>query len=318
MAFHLVGVDLGGSKIATALTDTDSTIEQYETVPVMPGTDAETIAELMLSSIRRITAHVRPESVLGVGVAISGLVEPRTGRVLFSPNLRWEDVPLRDWLTRGIDWPIYVANDMNMAALGELYYGAARGKDHVVAISLGTGVGGGLVLNGQLYQGAAGLAGEVGQMSVKWDGVPCIGGNRGCLEAYVSGTALIRRAELALETDHRSCLKEVHPLTVEQIGSADLAGDGLARAIVDQGAEILGTAIANLTALLNPELIVLGGGVIRGIPRLYDETVRNADERTMHGAGPCRIVKEQLGREAPVIGATVFAKLAGHPEKSHR
>lgn len=318
MAFHLVGVDLGGTKIATALTDTDSTIEQYETVQVDPNAGAEVIAEKMLASIRRITAQVRPESVLGVGVAISGLVEPRNGRVLFSPNLRWEDVPLRDWLARGIDWPIYVGNDMNLAALGELYYGAARGKQHVIAVSLGTGVGGGLVLNGHLYTGANGLAGEVGQMSVKWDGVPCLGGNRGCLEAYVSGTALIRRAELGLESDKHSRLHDAHPITVEAIGSADLDGDGLARAIVEQAAEILGTGVANLSALLNPELVVLGGGVIRGVPRLFDLTVRAVEERTMHGAGPCRMVKEQLGREGAVIGATLFAKLAGQPEKSHR
>ncbi|MFP5503276.1 MAG: ROK family protein, partial [Candidatus Sericytochromatia bacterium] len=127
MAYHLVGLDLGGTKIATALTDTDSRILKYETVPVDPEAGPEAIVAEMVTAIKRVTADVRKPLVLGVGCAMAGMIAPGTGRVLYSPNLNWRDVPLRDMLAEQLPWPVFVANDTAMAALGELHYGAAKG-----------------------------------------------------------------------------------------------------------------------------------------------------------------------------------------------
>jgi glucokinase len=243
--------------------------------------------------------------------------------VFFSPNLGWRDVQLGQDLAKALKWPVYVANDVNMAALGELHYGAARGKRDVVTVHVGTGIGGGLIVNGQLYQGATGLAGELGQVSVQWNGPPCSGGNAGCAESYASGSAMIRRAQEAIAQGRDSKLKtmnkNLNDLSVECISEAEAAGDKLAHEIIADTGEIIGTLIANVINVMNPELVVVGGGVIRGVPQLMpliEETVkRRALTATSSG---CRVVHAHFGREAGVIGATVFAKLAGQPEKSHR
>lgn len=319
MAYHLVGVDLGGTKIATALTDTDSRILIYETVPVPSGSSGEQIAGLIAESISRVTASVRRESVLGVGLAIAGLVDPEAGRVVFSPNLRLHDVPIRDMLAERFKWPVYVAHDIAMAALCEAYYGAAKDFDDVLTVWVGTGIGAGLILNGRLYQGARGFAGEFGQMSVRWDGPPCPSGNRGCLEHYASGPAMRRAAADAIAAGRVSMLTgDAQSITVEQLASAAQLGDALALEVINAGAEVLGSALTNAINLLNPEAVVLGGGVIRHVPLLLEKVRQVVDERALPAAGRPVVVQAQFGREAGVVGATVFAKLAGRPEKARR
>lgn len=319
MAYHLVGVDLGGTKIATALTDTDSEILKYETVPVSAACDAEEVLALMLESIRRITAEVRPESVLGVGIAIAGLVDAREGRVVLSPNLGWRDVPVRDRLARELKWPVYVGHDVGMAALCEHYYGAAKGADHVLTVWVGTGIGAGLILNGVLYQGASGFAGELGQNSISWDGPRCPGGNKGCLEHYASGPALRRRAaELVAEGRPTMLSGDADSITVEHLSSAAQFGDAVALQVITEGAEYLGTGLTNAIHMLNPELVVLGGGVMRNVPLLLDQVRDVVADRALPSGTGVRIVPAQFGREAGVVGATVLAKLAGNPEAARR
>lgn len=319
MAYHLVGVDLGGTKIATALTDTESTILKYETVPVPEGSDAEAVMALMVASVRRVTALVRPESVLGVGVAIAGLVDPEAGRVVLSPNLGWHDVPLRDRLATALKWPVYVAHDVAMAALCENYYGASRGMRHVLTVWVGTGIGAGLILNGTLYQGANGFAGELGQNTIKWDGPPCPGGNRGCLEHYASGPAMRRRAAALIAEGASTMLTgDAESLSVEQISSAAQLGDAVALQVLDETADVLGAGLTNAIHMLNPEMVVLGGGVVRQVPLLLTRVQAVVNARALPSAGYARIVQARFGREAGVVGATVFAKLAGRPESAHR
>jgi glucokinase-like ROK family protein len=315
VAYHLVGVDLGGTKIATALTDTDSKILKYETVDLPHESDADAILTLMLASIRRITADVRPESLLGVGVAMAGLVDPDAGVVVFSPNMKLHDVPIRERLSKELKWPIYVAHDIAMAALCEVFYGAARGRRDVLAVWVGTGIGAGMVLNGTLYQGSRGFAGELGQNTVRWDGPPCPGGNQGCLEHYASGPAMRRQAAEAIAAGRKTMLTgDAESLTVEQLSSAAQLGDELALEVIDRTAEVLGAGLTNAINMLNPEVLVLGGGVIRGVPMLVEKVGEVIARRAMPSWQRTDIVQAQYGREAAVIGATVFAKMAGRPE----
>lgn len=318
MAFHIVGVDLGGTKIATALTDTDSDILRYETVPIDPHAGPEATVAAMAASVQRVTSDVPKSSVLGVGVAIAGQVQPHTGRVVYSPNLRWTNVPFADMLAQHMKWPIYVANDTAMAALGELMYGAAHGKRHVLAVFVGTGLGAGLILDGQIYRGSAGFAGEFGQMTVRHDGPPCPSGNAGCLEGYVAGPVLIEHVRAGIAAGRDTAMVDSPELSVERIGEAYAAGDALAREVVDRAAEILGAGVANVVNLLNPEMVVLGGGVVRAVPALV-ERVRGVVLRRALGGATTHLIVEPaaFGRESGVIGASVFVKLAGELEKRH-
>lgn len=317
--YYLVGVDLGGTKIATALTDTDCQIIKYESVRTEAARGPEPIVAQMVSEIQRITEGLPKESLLGIGVACAGLIEPGTGKVLYSPNLNWRDLPLKDMIASQINVPVYVGNDVNMAALGELHYGAGIGKKQMVCVFVGTGIGGGIVIDGHLYEGANGFAGEIGHATIDWDGPDCPSGNAGCWEGYASGTAMQRRTLEAMARGEATMLTEmIHgdesKMRVELIAEAAAKGDALAQRIIAETGEYLGAGCANLVNILNPERIILGGGVIRGIPELVDMVNDVVQRRALKDAAEAvDIVKARFGREAGVIGGAVLAKLAGKP-----
>ena len=317
--YYLVGVDLGGTKIATALTDTDCQIIKYESVRTEAARGPEPIVDQMVSEIQRVTEGLPKESILGIGVACAGLIEPGTGKVLYSPNLNWRDLPLKEMIERQVHPPVYVGNDVNMAALGELHYGAGIGKNHMVCVFVGTGIGGGIVINGHLYEGANGFAGEIGHATIDWDGPPCPSGNAGCWEGFASGTAMQRRTLEALDAGEASMLSDmIHgdpgKMRVELIAEAAAKGDALAQRIIAETGEMLGAGCANLVNMLNPEQIILGGGVIRGIPELVDIVDAVVKRRALTDAAEAvEIVRARFGREAGVIGGAVLAKLAGKP-----
>jgi glucokinase len=218
-----------------------------------------------------------------------------------------------------LHYPVYVGNDVNMAAIGEQHYGAGIGKKQVVSVFVGTGIGGGIIIDGHLYEGANGFAGEVGHASIAWDGPPCPSGNPGCWEGYASGTAMQRRTLEALARGEPSMLTEMlrgdeSRMRVELIAEAAAKGDALAQRIIAETGELLGAGCANLVNILNPERIILGGGVIRGIPELVDMVRESVKRRALTDAAEAvEIVKARFGREAGVIGGAVLAKLAGKP-----
>ncbi|MBO9541674.1 ROK family protein [bacterium] len=319
MGYYIIGMDLGGTKIASALLDTDLDVVKSDTVYTRTDAGPEGVADQMAEAVERLTEGIGKESVLGVGVASAGLVEPGTGNVLYSPNLQWRDVPLRRMLSERLHQEVYVDNDVNMAALGELHFGAGKGVRHMVCVFVGTGIGSGIVIDGHLYEGANGFAGEVGHTTIQWDGPPCPSGNPGCWESYASGTAMARRAREALDRGEQSLMPELvggdlSKLRVEVISEAELRGDALARRIIEETGEFLGAGLSNLVNTLNPDLIVLGGGVIRGVPQLYELAQASVRRRALPDAVEAlRFAKARFGREAGVIGAGVLVKLAGRP-----
>lgn len=319
MGYYIIGMDLGGTKIASALLDTNLDVVKSDTVYTQTEAGPEGVADQMADSVARLTEGLGKEAVLGVGVASAGLVEPGTGNILYSPNLHWRDVPLKRMLSDRLHQEVYVDNDVNMAALGELHFGAGQGVRHMVCVFVGTGIGSGIVVDGHLYEGANGFAGEVGHTTIQWDGPPCPSGNPGCWESYASGTAMARRAREALEAGEASILPELvgadlSKLRVEAISEAATRGDALSNRIIEETGEYLGAGLSNLVNTLNPELIVLGGGVIRGVPQLFELAQASVRRRALTDAvSALRFSKAHFGREAGVIGAGVLVKLAGRP-----
>lgn len=269
---YAVGVDLGGTKVAAGVVDGQGRLlsRVHRATEAARGTAVvlDNITRAVAEALARVPGQVR-EQVAGVGVGAPGTVDYATGAVRFAPNLRWHEVPLRDLLAARLGLPVRVDNDANCAALGEQWAGAARGKAHVLLVTLGTGVGGGLILGGEVYRGAGGFAGEVGHMAVVPDGPRCGCGQRGCLEVFASARAVAARArELVAAGRGEAIQAAARRLGRAQVDAravilAAQQGDAEARELLVRAGRYLGSALAGLVNLLNPEAVVVGGGLAR-------------------------------------------------------
>ncbi|RMF37957.1 MAG: ROK family protein [Chloroflexi bacterium] len=308
MEGSIIAVDLGGTWLRVARYRADGTRQQR----LKMATHAEEGAEAVIERVVRGVQAVLPEDgkVEAVGLAMPGPLDPYRGVVIEAPNLPgWERVPIRDRLQEALGLPVYVGNDANLAALGEHRYGAGRGVDDLVYITVSTGVGGGIILDGRLLLGSGGLAGEIGHMVLEPDGPPCTCGRWGCLEALASGTALGRQArELAARGQAEAILRRAGRLEAIDgvaVGEAALQGDPVAQELIRRAGYYLGLAITNLMHLLNPARFVLGGGVTQVGDLLFDAIKATVQERTM---GPLywegvEIVPAGLGDDVGLLGA---------------
>lgn len=283
-----------------------------------PTDNHETVLEYLIELLQQAVAFAQAAKipVLGVAVGVPGLVDRNTGALIFGPNLGWQDVPLAEILRRHVDAPIFVDNNANMAALGEFYFGAAQHYNDVLYVSVGGGVGGGIIHGGQLLTGAAGFAGELGHMTVMPEGELCNCGNRGCWETLVSQRAIFRQARQALAGGRASRLANAaNPLTMTDIQAAVQAGDALALEILQRVGGYLGIGLASLVNILNPELVVLGGIAGLGevvLPALKDELNRRALRWNVTAA---EVVLAQHGDDACVVGgmAVIYQSVLTQP-----
>lgn len=254
-------------------------------------------------------------------MGVPGLVDSHTGTLLFAPNLKWENVPLHEILQSTFDVPIFVENEANLAALGEYFFGAARGYDDVLFISAGVGLGGGVVRNGRLFRGKTGFASEFGHMTINPDGELCNCGNRGCWETLVSQSVLFRFIRRTIESERTSLLTDLthgdlKRLSVPVVVQAAHAGDTVARDALEQIGHYLGIGIASLVNALNPDLVVFGGILsLAGVfilPVLEDELNRRA---LRWSAAATKVVLAQHGSDACMMGgvATVYQDIMHHP-----
>lgn len=309
-----LGLDLGGSAIKSGLVTTDGSIAEFNRTPIdrMAGSDH------LISSLKLEMDHLIDQAIkrsiepVGVGVGSPGSIERSTGRIHKSPNFRgWDDFPLRDKLVQMTTLPVYLANDVNAAAMGELKFGAGEDYRNFVMITLGTGVGGALVIDGRLYDGAEGFAGEIGHMVIEPEGPECPCGNRGCLEQLVGSVAMVQRARQMLnEADHPSLLSTLHPdeLTPERIGTAAQDGDRIARIVLAEMGKWLGIAFISLINVLDPDCILVGGGIAQAGPPLFDAIRRTVGNHAMSGtARTVPIVTATLGPRAGTAGAGALA-----------
>lgn len=307
------GIDVGGTKIAGAVVDVDGTILEEARVE-SPAADVEAIEK----AISGLVADLRTRhAVEYVGVGAAGYVDAGRARVLFAPNLAWRDLDLRSELEEHIDLPVVIENDANSAAWGEFAFGAGADVDDLLMVTVGTGVGGGLVLNGELYRGAYGVAAEIGHLRVVPDGHLCGCGNRGCLEQYGSGSALVREARTAAagSSPRAASLLEraggdPAGITGPLITAAAQEGDEFAVELLATLGRWLGAGIASLVAVLDPAAVVIGGGVSEAGDLLLDPMrTAFAANLSVHDYRPAAEIRTAtLGNKAGVIGAADLAR----------
>ncbi|HSF07271.1 MAG TPA: ROK family protein [Methylomirabilota bacterium] len=312
-----MGVDVGGTRIRGGALTTDGKVVSR----IERSTEAERGPDVVLGSLLEVILQLLAShpSTETVGVACAGQIHPATGTVVYAPNLGWRDVPLAAHLQQGLGRRLTVENDVRAAAWGEFVFGAGVGAQSLVAVYVGTGVGSGAVLDGTLWRGARNGAGEVGHTQVVWDGLPCPCGRRGCLEQYASGSGFQRRLRLALADGvatrlARESSDDPARLTATMVKAAADAGDAFAREVWQDAERFLTLAVANYVTLLNPEVLVLGGGVIETVPRLFDAVAADVPRLTTVLARDLRIERARLGDWSGVVGAAALAaNAAGGP-----
>ena len=258
--------------------------------------------------IGRLLDSTEPASVSGIGIAAAGQIHPKTHAVVYAPNLEWENVPLRDEIESVFGLPVYVENDVRAAAWGEYRFGVGRGVQSLIAVFVGTGVGSGAVVDGILLQGAGNAAGELGHTQIVPGGLACACGQLGCVEAYASGRGFARRLEAALAAGTETRLAsetggDASRVTAALVERAAAAGDPFARSIWDDAQRLLGQAIANYVTLLNPELLVLGGGVMTTVPELAPALERQVRAHATVLSRDVRVARAGLGDSSAIFGA---------------
>ncbi len=272
-----VGIDIGGTKIAAGVVDEQGRILARHRVAT-PGRDAEQVEQTVCDLV---LALQKEHDIEAVGIGAAGFVDEKRSRVNFAPNLGWRDEPLRMAVEAVIDLPVVVENDANAAAWGEYRFGAGKDRDYLVTITVGTGIGAGIILDGSLYRGRWGAAAEFGHLNVDPGGRPCGCGNRGCWEQYASGNALVREArylasERRVEAEALLDLGDGTPEGVQglHVTQAAREGDPVALAAFDFVSRWLGQGMADVTAILDPECFVIGGGVSEAGDLLLASTIR--------------------------------------------
>ncbi|MGH2560437.1 MAG: ROK family protein [Thermomicrobiales bacterium] len=309
---RVIGIDLGGTNLRAAVVSMDGTLTCRKSVPsgAVDGPDA--VIERMARLITAVAGEAGVAGDAPVGVASPGPLSPRTGIVHFTPNLPgWFDVPLRDRLSAATQRPVVVDNDANCATMGEARFGAARGASDIVYLGLGTGVGGGVMTKGVLVDGSLGLGGELGHVVVAMDGPRCTCGSVGCLEAFVSGWAIGREGAAVAATADGAAIREAagdQPVTASAVAQAAVAGDPSARSILERAGIALGAAIGGFINTFNPDLIVIGGGLV-AVGDLVLEPARRTIPRHSFRAlrDHARLVLAQLGDDSGLYGAAAIA-----------
>lgn len=312
MSDVLIGVDLGGTNIKSAAVSRDGRVLGKDSRPTEAELGLEGVLKNIDASVRSLLekAGITFQDVIAAGVGAPGPMNWQTGVVFSPPNLPgWKDVPLADLLSQRWHVPCFVDNDANVACYGEFWLGAGREVDSMVLLTLGTGVGGGIVVMGQLLRGPDGTAGEIGHLCVSRGGRQCNCGAKGCLETYASVTGMVRTALEGIQQGKNTVLKEMcggdySGLTGKMISDAAAAGDEFALWVVQETGKWLGTAIGSLINLLNPEKVVLAGGMIAAGDLLFAPIRETARRQSFEVPGKrAMIVPAALDPDSGVIGA---------------
>jgi glucokinase len=319
----IVGVDLGGTNIVVGALPVDG--GNGEVLGLLEARTeaykgAKFVVDRIVSMVEECVAQVASANsgtkadFAGIGIGSPGPLNRATGTILNTPNLGWRNFPLRDLIANAVGLPAALDNDANCATYGEWWLGAGKSVNTLVGFTLGTGIGGGIVLNGEIFHGASDVAGEMGHMTLDSTGRKCKCGNYGCLEAYASGPAIALRAVEGIEAGAESVLPDLVNGRLEDITAATVyegavLGDGYANEVMKETAKFLGTGIANIVNILNPEMIVIAGGVTRAGDHLLVPLRAEVRRRAFKSAQEaCMIVPAQLIGTAGVIGAIAMFK----------
>ena len=318
---YIIGVDLGGTNIVVGAMPEDGSREiAFRSAPTRASEGAESVVERMIQMIEDVIAVTCAEmgaqrsDIIGVGVGAPGPLDREKGIIITAPNLGWKMFPLRDRIQNATSLTTTLDNDANCATMGEWWTGAAKGANNVIGVTIGTGIGGGIIIGGKLYHGASDVAGEIGHMTIDSTGRRCGCGNYGCLEAYASGTAIAERAREALAGETEGvllamCGGELDKVTSQMVYKAAKDGDAVAIDVVRETARFLGAGIGALLNVLNPEVVVLAGGVVNAGDALFGPLKMEIRRRAFAPAvDACQIVPGALGGSAGVVGAVAGFK----------
>lgn len=308
-----IGIDIGGTNLRAAVVDDNGQVLDVEQLPTPPSSEALEMA--VVAVVDKLRA--RHEGVAAVGLAVAGFVDESQQMVRFAPHLPWRETPVKRVMSRALELPVILEHDANSAAWGEHEFGAARDAKNWVLLALGTGIGGAIMMNGEIYRGAFGVAPEFGHLTVVPNGRSCPCGKRGCLERYCSGSALpltaqdlIARGQFPhsrLAQDFGKCPEEISGRVVVRMARE---GDELAQAVIKDMGTWLGRGLAMIQDVLDPELIVVAGGVAVDADLLLDYA-RDVMGKTIVGAGSrpvARVAVAELGSQAGMIGVAKLAR----------
>ena len=307
---YIVGIDLGGTNIVVGTVAEDgSELLGLVSKPTLPEQGSDAVVGRIVKLARASIAAAGRATIAGVGVGSPGPLDTARGLVLLTPNLGWTNFPLRDRIAAALSLPATLDNDANCAIFGEWWRGAGRGSEHVVGLTIGTGIGGGIVLYGDIYHGVSDIAGEFGHMTIDSTGRRCKCGNYGCLEAYASGPAIAARAIECIEAGADTTLpdsvaNDLTKITAQVVYEAANDGDEYAQEVVHDTAKVLGAGVANIINIFNPQVVVVCGGVTLAGDKLFVPLRSEVKRRAFKPAvAACRIVPGELTGTAGVYGA---------------
>ena len=311
----VLALDIGGTAIRVALVSIDGKILARKRLLTMAEKGPTPVIKRMLSAMKRLlqSHELNMSQLHSISIATAGVIDTDNGIITSSPNLPgWINIPLRDTVETAYGINTFLLNDANAAALGEHRFGAGKGSANLFYITVSTGIGGGVIIDNNLYSGTSGGAGEIGHMTIDVNGPACKCGSNGCLETLASGTAIAREAITRIKNGEKSSLTEnrdsIENITAKDVGKAAREGDTLALAVISRAAYYLGVGLANVVNILNPEIIIVGGGLSKLGDLLLQPAREVVQERAFRlPVQAVRIVRSQLGDDAGVLGAAVFA-----------
>lgn len=307
---YIIGIDLGGTKISGVLCDLNGNIIGKHTISTNASEGEDAVLLRIISVIDEVMrlSNKTVDLVKAIGIGSPGPLNAKTGIILTSANLPFKNFKLVEPIRAKYGVPTFLDNDANVAAIGEFMFGAGKGTENMVYITVSTGVGGGAVLNGKIYRGSTNNSLEIGHMTVMADGPKCNCGNYGCIEAISSGTAIGRQAKVAIESGIETSLKKYENVTSYEVYLEAQDGDKIAKEILDNSLNYLGICVANIITTFDPDMIIIGGGVSQIGEILFEKVREVVNERCFKSMAEfCKIVPAALGTSAGVIGAAGLA-----------
>lgn len=314
---HVIGVDFGGTKILSGVFDKDLKCIARSKVSTKSERGVEAVIGRIGRSIREAIdeADLDIKQVRAIGIGAPGAVDTENGKVIFAPNLRWQDVALKKDLEKEVGIPVFLENDCNVCTLGVYETELKTKPRNMIGIFVGTGIGGGLIIDGQLFHGFNRTAGEIGHMVLEINGPKCGCGNRGCLEALASRTAIFRKIQNAVKEGQKTILTDTLGPDLKDLRSGDLRkairkGDKFVEKVIEEAAEYTGIAVGNLINIFNPDVVVLGGGVIDALEgEMMAIIIETAKDYAMNGTFKgIEIVASKAGDDAGILGGAVLAR----------
>jgi glucokinase len=312
MSKYCIGVDLGGTNITIAVVDLKGKIKHKVKISTQADKDARYVIKTIIENIKLLVRDIPCNHLIGIGIGAAGQIDHPKGVIQFSPNLRWRNVAIVKEIRKECKLPVVIDNDANVACYGEYLFGAGKGGHSILCVTLGTGVGGGIIIDGKIYRGAGGGAGEIGHITVESNGRKCNCGNHGCMEAYVGAPHIRERCIEKLKAGKKSIIARLvegsfSKITPKILEEAAFYKDKLALEIWQETGKYLGVGLASLINIFNPDKIIIGGGVANAGKLITDPMMKAIKERALAvSLHDVKIVRAKLGEEAGVIGAAML------------